>query len=72
MSSIEFLGHQIDASGIRTPDKIDIVVKGPPPENVSELRSFLGLVNYYGKIVPNLSTALHPLNHLLKADVKWK
>ena len=73
MSSVEYLGHQIDASGIcTTPDKIDAVVKAPPPENVSELRSFLGLVNYYGKFVPNLSTVLHPLNYLLKADVKWK
>ena len=73
MSSVEYLGHQIDASGIRTtPDKIDAVLKAPPPENVSKLCSFLGLVNYYGKFVPNLYTALHPLNHHLKADMKWK
>ena len=39
--------------------------------NTSELRSFLGLVNYYGKFVPDLSTVLHPLNHLLKAGVRW-
>ena len=44
----------------------------PPPKKVSELRSFSGLVNYYGKFVPNLSTLLHPLNHILKVDVKWK
>ena len=73
MSSVEYLGHQVDASGIRPmPDKIDAVINAPPPKNVSELRSFLGLVNYYGKFVPNLSTLLHPLNHLLKVDVKWK
>ena len=43
MSSIVFLGHQIDASGIRTtPDKVDAVVKAPPPKNVSELRSLFG------------------------------
>ena len=73
MSAVEYLGHQIDASGIHTmPDKIDAVVNAPPPQNVSELCSFLGLVNYYGKFVPNLSTLLHPLNHLLKADVKWR
>ena len=72
-AAVEYLGHQIDASGIHTmPDKIDAVVNAPPPQNVSELRSFLGLVNYYGKFVPNLSTLLHPLNHLLKADVKWR
>ena len=72
LSSVEYLGHQINASGIQTtPDKIDAVVKAPPPENATELRSFLGLVNYYGKFVPHLSTVLHPLNHLLKDNVKW-
>ena len=72
MSSVEYLGHQVDATGIRTtPDKVDAVIKAPPPKNTSELRSFLGLVNYYGKFVPHLSTVLHPLNHLLKAGMRW-
>ena len=72
LSSVEYLGHQINANGIQTtPDKIDAVVKAPPPENATELRSFLGLVNYYGKFVPHLSTILHPLNDLLKDNVKW-
>ena len=34
-------------------------------------RSFLGLINYYGKFIPNLSTLLHPLNALLQANKKW-
>ena len=38
MSSVEFLGHQIDASGIHTtPDKVDAVAKAPSPKKVSEL-----------------------------------
>lgn len=41
MLSVEYLGHQIDAAGIQTtPDKIDAVIKAPPPKNTSELRSF--------------------------------
>ena len=32
----------------------------------------MGLINYYGKSVPNLSSVLYPLNQLLKSDVKWK
>ena len=35
------------------------------------MRSFLGLVNYYGKFIPNLATLLQPLNSLLQADTKW-
>ena len=33
--------------------------------------SFLGLINYYGKFIPNLSTLLQPLNALLQAGTKW-
>ena len=65
-SSVEYLGHIIDAEGIHaTTEKMDAVMKAPIPCNVSELRSFLGLLNYYGKFLPNLSTILHPLNQLL-------
>ena len=73
MSCVEYLGHQVDASRIHTmPDKIKAVVNAPHPKNVNELRLSLGLVNYYGKFVPNRSSLLHSLNHLLKVDAKWK
>lgn len=61
--SIEYCGHKIDKQGLhKTQDKIEAIVKSPQPENVSLLRSFLRLVNYYHKFLPNLSTVLHPLN----------
>ena len=47
-------------------------MKAPAPRNVQELRSFLGLLNYYGKFMPNLATILHPLNTLLQHGRKWK
>ena len=36
------------------------------------MRSFLGLINYYHKFLPNLSTVLHPLHGLLQLGKKWK
>ena len=42
------------------------------PKNQQELRSFLGLVQYYRKFIPNLSTLVHPLNELLKAGKSWR
>ena len=55
--SVEYLGHRIDSEGIHaTPEKLDAIANAPPPSNVQELRSFLGMVNYYGKFIPNLST----------------
>ena len=50
--SVEYLGYIIDAEGLHaTPQKIEAIVNAPQPRNVQELRSFLGLVNYYGKFI---------------------
>ena len=38
---------------------------------MSELKAFLGLINYYGKLLPKLSTILNPLYSLLHKDRKW-
>lgn len=68
-----FLGHRIDAEGIHTTDdKLLAIQKAPAPRNVTELRSFLGLINYYGKFIPQAATLLHPLNALLCKNKVWK
>ena len=68
-----FLGHCIDADGIHPTDKkLKAIIQAPAPENITELRSFLGLINYYGKFIPNAATILAPLNELLSKDAKWK
>ena len=54
-----FCGHDIDSEGLhKTTDKIAAVVNAPRPQNVTEVRSFLGLVNYYHKFLANLATIL--------------
>ena len=71
--SVQYLGHRIDAQGVHnTPDKIAAIKKAPTPQNVKQLRSFLGLIQYYGKFIANMSSLLHPMYQLLKANVKWK
>ena len=46
--SVEYLGHTINAQGIHTTDKkVRAIVNAPLPSNLAELRSFLGLLNYY-------------------------
>ena len=73
MPSVDYLGYLIDTSGIEAlPGKVKAIQEAPPPQNVAQLRSFLDLLNYYGKFIPNLATILHPLNDLLKADKKWE
>ena len=68
-----YLGHRVDAEGLHTLDtKVAAIQNAPSPRNSQELCSFLGLVHYYGKFLPNLSTCLQPLNNLLKNDTEWK
>ena len=72
-AEIEFCGHKIDRHGLhKTTSKIDAVLNAPAPTNVSELKAFLGLINYYRKFLPNLATVLHPLNQLLCKHIPWK
>ena len=69
---ITFCGHDIDSEGLhKTTDKTAAVVNVPRPQNVTEVRSFLGLVNYYHKFLPNLATILHPLNQMLESNYQW-
>ena len=50
ISSVEYLGHQINQEGIRAiPSKVEAITNSLPPTSVQELWSFLGLLNYYGK-----------------------
>ena len=70
--SVEYLGHKIDATGLHTTThKVEAISQAPQPKNIQELRSYLGLLHYYGKFLPNLATLLHPLNNLLKTGCKW-
>ena len=55
-----------------TDGKLQAILQAPSPRNVQELWSFLGLVNYYSKFIPNLATVLHPLNQLLRQNCRWR
>jgi len=54
------------------PRKIDTIRDWPAPTNVSEIRSFLGLANYYRKFVPNFSAIASPLTALLHKDTPYQ
>ena len=70
--SVTYLGHQIDASGLHpVTKKLEAVQQAPKPHNATELKSYLGLLTYYGKFLPNLATTLAPLYKLLRTSVHW-
>ncbi|XP_049333824.1 uncharacterized protein K02A2.6-like [Astyanax mexicanus] len=70
--SLEYLGHIIDSAGLhKSPEKMRAIVEAPAPISLTQLRSFLGLINYYGRFIPNLATILNPLNALLCKETRW-
>ena len=72
LPSVEYLGFQISAKGLQpTSEKVRAVQNAPAPTDVSQLKSFVGLVNYYGKFLPDLSHVLAPLYRLLQKSAKW-
>lgn len=73
-SRIEFLGHELSNEGFRpTESKIDAIRSFREPRNVSELRSFLGLITYIGRFIPHLADKTEPLRVLLRTGniFKW-
>ncbi|KAK6735857.1 hypothetical protein RB195_018859 [Necator americanus] len=71
-TEITYLGFVINAQGRRPdPEKIKAIQKMPAPEDVSQLRSFLGLINFYGNFVKDLHNLHAPLDALTKKDVVY-
>lgn len=71
--SVSYLGHVIDSQGLHTdPQKVEAIVNAPIPQDISQLRAVLGLVNYYAKFIPRLASHLKPLYQLLEKDKEFK
>ena len=67
--SVEYLGYVVDAHSVPI---VVAITKAPTPTSVKEVRSFLGLVGYYRKFIPNMSTIAQPLNQLLEQGRRWR
>ena len=69
-TSLTFLGHTLSPEGVQPdPSKVEAIIQMPLPESKSDLQRFMGMVNYLGKFIPNLSHVTAPLRQLLKKDV---
>lgn len=73
MPELVFMGHLLSARGIGpAKSKIEAVVEARRPETQSEIRSFLGLVNYSARFIPDLATVSEPLRRLTRKGEKFK
>ena len=66
---VEFLGHIISESGIKTdPNKTKCVETWPTPKNVREVRAFVGLCSYYRRFIYKFSETAKPLHKLTEKN----
>lgn len=72
VSEVKYVGQVVSLKGLKPdPDKVKAIVKYPQPQKKEDLCRFLGLVNYLGEFVSNLSAVSEPLRILLKSDTEW-
>eukprot|EP00884_Botryococcus_braunii_P000310 jgi/Botrbrau1/1027/Bobra.0076s0001.1 len=69
---VEYLGHLLTPDGIKVdPRKVAAIQDWPTPCNVSQLRGFLGLTQYYDTFIDHFADVAYPMTELLKKDVPW-
>ena len=64
-----YLGHIVSKDGIETdPKKLEAIKNWPVPKTVTEVRSFLGFMNYYRKFIPKYAQVARPINQLVSGE----
>ena len=71
-SEIDFWGHRLNKDGVRPlPERTKAVANMPQPQNVTEVKRFLGMANQLGKFTSQLAEVSTPLRQLLSKDAAW-
>ena len=66
LREVSFLGHIVSEEETRVdPKKIEVIIEWKPPRNVTEVRSFLGLVGYYRRFIKGFLMIAGPVTRLL-------
>jgi hypothetical protein len=73
VAELDYLGHRISATGINPiVSRVEALNKYPQPTTISQLQTFLGMINFYRRFLPGAARTLKPLTDVLlrsgKAD----
>ncbi|PIO72550.1 hypothetical protein TELCIR_05515 [Teladorsagia circumcincta] len=72
VTQLTYLGNVITAARRRSdPKKVDAIIQMPKPKDTAQVRSFLGLINYYGAFVPKMRRLRLPLDPLLEEETTF-
>ena len=72
LDRVTYLGHEVSAKGVQpTQEKVRAIIQMRAPTDVHDLRVLMGMVNYYAKFLPDLSTLLAPWYELLRKDSEF-
>lgn len=73
MDRLVFLGILLSEKGIGpTEERVRAVTEAREPENATEVRSFLGLVGYSSRFIPQFATLSEPLRHLTRKNIPFR
>lgn len=73
LQRLTFFGHEVTQNGVKpSEEKVAAILHADPPQNASEARSFLGLVQFVSKFVPDLSSVAEPIQRLTHKNVEFK
>lgn len=72
-TSVAYSGHIFSTDGLHIdPDRVKAINQMPMPQSVENIRTFLGMVTYVGKAIPQLSAKTEPLRDLIKEANQMK
>ena len=72
VDSVSFLGYSISKEGIAPdPKHVEKIKNAKAPTNNKQLESFVGLANFYGRMIPDFATKLLPLKNMRNSDFSW-
>lgn len=71
--SVKCLGHTVTSQGVTVDeDKIQAVKDLPVPTDVTGVRSFMGMLNYFRQYIEGFAEISEPLNRLTRKKVEWE